>query len=631
MAKKQFKAESRRLLDLMINSIYTHQEIFLREIISNSSDAIDKLAYLALTDEKVGLSRGDFQIRIKVDPEARTLCVTDNGIGMDQEEMETNLGTICKSGSLKFKQELDKEKMDDVDIIGQFGVGFYSAFMVAESVSVISRKYGSDQAYMWTSSGADGYTMQPATRKGAGTDVIMTLKADTEDEKYSRFLQEWELQRLIKKYSDYIRYPICMEMTKSRVKPGMEEAEKPEYESYKELETLNSMVPIWQKAKKDITEEEYNTFYKDKFYDFEDPVAVIHASVEGAVTYKALLYIPAKAPYDFYTKEFKKGLQLYSSGVMIMENCEDLLPDCFRFVRGVVDSQDLSLNISREMLQHDRQLKFIAQNLEKKIKAELSKLMENDREKYEKFFQSFGLQIKYGTLNNYGEKKDMMQDLLLYWSGSQEKMISLREYVEAMGEDQKYIYYASGEKKERLAQMPQMEALRSRGYDVLYMTEEVDSFIPQSLEKYQDREFRSVTQDDLGLSSEEEKKAAEEKNEKAKTTLDFAKQTLGEAVKAVRLSQNLGSHPVCIVPEEGVTFEMEKYFKRLNPDMPMNVGRVLEFNAEHELFARLQIAVAQEPEKAGKMVKILYNQALLLANLPIENPGEYCQLVCELL
>ena len=629
MAKKQFKAESKRLLDLMINSIYTHQEIFLREIISNASDAIDKLAYLALTDEKVGLNRSDFAISLKPDADARTLTVSDNGIGMDRDEMENNLGTICRSGSLQFKK--DMEKAEDIDIIGQFGVGFYSAFMVAENVTVISRKYGSDEAWKWTSSGADGYTIEPAQRDAAGTDVIMTLKADTDDEQYSRFLKTWELQQLVKKYSDYIRYPIKMEVEKSRVKEETKDSDKPEYESYREVETLNSMVPIWQKNKKDVTEEEYNNFYKEKFYDYEDPVAVIHASVEGAVTYKALLYIPAKAPYDFYTKEFKKGLQLYSSGVMIMEHCEDLLSDCFRFVRGVVDSQDLSLNISREMLQHDRQLKFIANNLEKKIKAELSRLMENDREKYEKFYTAFGTQLKYGTLNDYGAKKELLQDLLLFWSSKENKLVSLKEYAAAMPEEQKYIYFANGEDRAHLAQLPQLEQLKNKGYDVLFMTDEVDGFLPQTLGKYDGKELRNITQDDLGLASEDEKKAAEEQAEKARPALDFIKETLGESVKEVRLSQNLGSHPVCVVPAEGMTFEMEKYFKRLNPEMGMKAERVLELNGEHPVFSKLQIAVAQDQEKAAKMVKILYAQALLMANLPLDNASEYTDLVCELL
>ena len=629
MEKKQFQAESKRLLDLMINSIYTHKEIFLREILSNGSDAIDKLAYQALTDEKVGMSRSDFSIRIQADKQTRTLTVSDNGIGMDQTEMEENLGTICRSGSLKFKQEM--EKKDDVDIIGQFGVGFYSAFMVADEVTVISKKYGSDTAFMWKSSGADGYTIEPAERESAGTDVIMKLKEDTEDEQYSRFLESYTIQGLVRKYSDYIRYPIKMNVESQRLKEGTEDSDKPEYETVIEDRTLNSMIPIWQKAKKDVTDEEYNSFYKEKFYDFEDPLAVIHASVEGAVTYKALLYIPARAPFDFNTKDFKKGLQLYSSGVLIMENCADLLPDCFRFVRGVVDSQDLSLNISREMLQHDRQLKFMAGNLEKKIKAELTKMLENDREKYEKFFTVFGMQLKYGVVADYGQKKDMLQDLLLYWSNKQGKLITLKEYADAMPEEQKYIYYATGESRARLGQLPQLEQLNEKGYDVLFMTEEVDEFVPQSLMKYADKELRNVASEDLGLASEEEKKAAEEKAEQAKPTLEFVKQALGDSVKEVRLSTNLGSHPVCLVPEGGMTFEMEKYFRRVSPEMQAKADRVLELNPEHPVFAALQLAVAQDPEKAKKYVKILHTQALMMADLPVENAAEYTELVCELM
>lgn len=629
MAKKQFKAESKRLLDLMINSIYTHQEIFLRELISNASDAIDKLAYLALTDQNVGLSRNDFSISITADEKAGLLTVSDNGIGMSKEEMEENLGTIARSGSLQFKSEM--EQRDEIDIIGQFGVGFYSAFMVAEAITVISKKYGSDEAYMWQSSGADGYTMTACEKDAPGTDVIMKLKADTEDEKYSRFLKQYELRNLVKKYSDYIRYPIKMDMERSKVKEGTEDAEKPEYETVVENETLNSMVPIWQKAKKDLTDEEYNQFYKDKFFDFEDPVTSLHLSVEGAVTYKALLYVPAKAPYDFYTKDFKKGLQLYSSGVMIMENCEALLPEHFRFIKGVVDSQDLSLNISRELLQHDRQLKFIAGNLEKKIKGELQKLLENDREKYEKFFAAFGRNVKYGVVADYGSHKDLLQDLLLFWSSKENKLVTLKEYVDAMGEEQKYIYYAAGESRERLGQLPQLERLRDKGYDVLFFTEDVDEFIPQTLRNYADKEFRNIVGEDLGLATEEEKKAMEEKSEAAKTTLDFVKEALGEKLKEVRLSATLGSHPVCLVPDEGMSFEMEKYFKKMNPEMDMKAGRVLELNAEHPVFVKLQVAVAQDPEKAKKYATILFDQALLMADLPLDNPTEYTSLVCELM
>ena len=630
MAKKQFKSESKRLLDLMINSIYTHKEIFLREIISNASDAIDKLCFISLTDDKVGLDRGDFKIVLKPDKESRTLTITDNGIGMNKDDLENNLGTIASSGSLKFKQSME-EKQDDIDIIGQFGVGFYSAFMVAKKITVNTKKYGEDTAYCWQSSGADGYTISEIEKENAGTEIILEIKDNTDDENYDEFLEQYRIQGLVKKYSDYIRYPIVMDMTKSRVKEETKDSDKPEYETYTEVETLNSMVPIWNRNKKDVTDEEYNNFYKEKFFDFEDPLAVIHANVEGAVTYKALLFIPAKAPYDFYTKDFKKGLQLYSSGVMIMENCADLLPDCFRFVRGVVDSQDLSLNISREMLQHDRQLKFIAGNLEKKIKTELQKLMDNDREKYEKFFAAFGPQIKYGVLADYGAKKETLQDLLLYWSSKEGKLISLKEYVAAMPEDQKYIYYANGESREALHQLPQMEKLQQKGCDVLFMTDEVDGFVPQTLAKYQDKELKAITAGDLGLETDEEKKAAEEKSEKSKQTLEFVKKALGDKIKDVRLSDNLGSHPVSVVPDGGMTFEMEKYFKRMNPEAGMKADRILELNADHPIFAKLQIAVAQDEKKAEDLVKILYTQALLMAGLPVENAGEYTDLVCSLI
>ena len=632
MAKKQFKAESRRLLDLMINSIYTHQEIFLRELISNASDAIDKLAYLSLTDPNVGLSRSDFAIRLTADEKHSLLTVSDNGIGMTAAELEENLGTIAKSGSLQFKKDMNKT--EDIDIIGQFGVGFYSAFMVAEAVTVISRKYGEEKANMWQSTGADGYTITPCDRDTAGTDVILKLKKDTDDEKFSRFLQTYELRGLVKKYSDYIRYPVQMEVENRREKEvpeGAEKPEKPEYETVKELETFNSMVPLWQKAKKDVTEQEYAEFYKEKFFDFEDPLTVIHASVEGSVTYKTLLFVPARAPYDFYTKDFKKGLQLYSSGVMIMENCADLLPDYFRFVRGVVDSQDLSLNISREMLQHDRQLRFIAGNLEKKIKSELEKLRDNDREKYEKFFSAFGTQLKYGVVADYGAHKDAVQDLLLFWSSGQGKLVSLKEYVSAMPEGQKFIYFAAGENRDRLSQLPQMELVKEKGYDVLLFTEEVDSFLPQAIMKYDEKEFRNIAQDDLGLETEEEKAKAEETAKQSADVLEFVKTTLGEKVKEVRLSKNLRSHPVCLVPDAEMSFEMEKYLRRVNPDFRYESGRVLELNAEHPVFAVLKQAMTDDAPKAEKYAKLLYSQALLMADLPLDNPTEYTDLICELM
>ncbi len=636
MEKQQFKAESQRLLDLMINSIYTHKEIFLREIISNASDAIDKLAYTALTDDKVGINRDEFAITITRDPENRTLTVSDNGIGMSKDEMIENLGTIAKSGSLGFKQAM--EKSEDIDIIGQFGVGFYSAFMVASSITVISRKYGEDKAWKWVSDGADGYTIEETEKATPGTDVIMTLKADTEDEKYSEYLEEYEIRSLIRKYSDYIRYPIRMEVTKSRPveEPKDENAEgeenkAPKYESYTEMETLNSMVPIWQRDKKDVTEEEYETFYRDKFFDYNKPLRTIHYNVEGNVSFKALLYIPGKAPYDFYTKDYKRGLQLYSSGVLIMDNCEDLLPEHFRFVRGVVDSQDLSLNISREMLQHNRQLTIIARNIEKKIKSELKAMLENDREKYEEFYAAFGRQLKYGTVSDYGAHKEATQDLLLFYSHKEGKLISLKEYVDAMAEGQEKIYFAPGENKERLSKLPQVETLTKRGYDVLLFTEDVDEFVPQTLMTYMEKPFCNVSTEDLGLQTEEEKKQAEEKAEEMKGLLTFVKETLGDQVKEVKLSSELGSHPVCMTPAEGMSFEMEKYMKRANPEFAFPVGRVLELNPEHEAVQAMQKAMTEDPEKARDYAKLLCCQAQLMAELPLDDPYAYTELVCRLM
>ena len=636
MEKQQFKAESQRLLDLMINSIYTHKEIFLREIISNASDAIDKLAYTALTDDKVGINRDEFAITITRDPENRTLTVSDNGIGMSKEEMIENLGTIAKSGSLGFKQAM--EKNEDIDIIGQFGVGFYSAFMVASSITVISKKYGEDKAWKWVSDGADGYTIEETEKATPGTDVIMTLKADTEDEKYSEYLEEYEIRSLIRKYSDYIRYPIKMEVTKSRPveEPKDENAEgeenkAPKYESYTEMETLNSMVPIWQRDKKDVTEEEYETFYRDKFFDYNKPLRTIHYNVEGNVSFKALLYIPGKAPYDFYTKDYKRGLQLYSSGVLIMDNCEDLLPEHFRFVRGVVDSQDLSLNISREMLQHNRQLTIIARNIEKKIKSELKAMLENDREKYEEFYAAFGRQLKYGTVSDYGAHKEATQDLLLFYSHKQGKLVSLKEYVDAMAEGQEKIYYAPGENKERLSKLPQVETLTKKGYDVLLFTEDVDEFVPQTLMTYMEKPFCNVSTEDLGLQTEEEKKQAEEKAEEMKGLLTFVKETLGDQVKEVKLSSELGSHPVCMTPAEGMSFEMEKYMKRANPEFAFPVGRVLELNPEHEAVQAMQKAMTEDPEKAKDYAKLLCYQAQLMAELPLDDPYAYTELVCRLM
>ena len=640
MEKQQFKAESQRLLDLMINSIYTHREIFLREIISNASDAIDKLAYTALTDDKVGINRDEFAITITRDPENRILTVSDNGIGMSKEEMEENLGTIAKSGSLGFKQAM--EKNENIDIIGQFGVGFYSAFMVASSVTVISKKYGEDKAWKWVSDGADGYTIEETTKDGPGTDVIMTLKADTDDDKYSEYLEEYEIRSLIRKYSDYIRYPIKMLVTKSRpveepeeeaveVEGEEKEPKTPKYEEYTVMEALNSMVPIWQRAKKDVTDEEYEAFYREKFFDYNKPLRVIHSSAEGSVSFKALLYIPSKAPYDFYTKDFKRGLQLYSSGVMIMENCEDLLPEHFRFVRGIVDSQDLSLNISREMLQHNRQLTIIARNIEKKIKSELKSMLENDREKYEQFYAAFGRQLKYGTVSDYGAHKDACQDLLLFYSNKQGKLISLKEYVDSMAEGQEKIYFAPGENRERLAKLPQVETLNKKGYDVLLFAEDVDEFIPQTLMTYMEKQFCNVSTEDLGLKTEEEKKEAEEKAEEMKGLLTFVKESLGEQVKEVKLSSDLGSHPVCMTPDAGMSFEMEKYMKKANPEFAFPVGRILELNPDHEAVKALQTAMTEDPVKAKDYAQLLCYQAQLMAELPLDDPYAYTELVCKLM
>ena len=626
MAKKKFKAESKRLLDLMINSIYTHKEIFLREIISNASDACDKLCYQALTDDSVGMSRKDFKIEVKTDKENRLLTVSDNGIGMDKSDLENNLGVIASSGSYKFKQEVGDDAKN-TDVIGQFGVGFYSAFMVADHITVVTKKYGADAAYMWQSSGADGYTITECEKDAAGTDIIMHIKPDTDDEKYSEFLESWRLQELVRKYSDYIRFPIRMEVSKTRKKEGCPD-DKPEYETYQEVETLNSMVPIWQRRKSSVKPEEYNKFYRDKFRDYTDPLRVTAVSAEGAVTYKALLFIPGAMPMDYYTKEYEKGLQLYSNGVLIMDKCADLLPDHFRFVRGVVDSPDLSLNISRELLQHDRQLKVIAANLEKKIKSELGKMLKDDRDAYETFWKNFGRQLKYGVVNEYGMHKDLLQDLLLFWSSTEKKPVTLDEYVGRMKEDQKYIYFASGETAEKIDRLPQTELLKDKGCEILYFTEEVDEFCAQVLHSYKDKEFRSI------LDQELEEGAAEKAGEAAdahKAAFDFVKEALGERVKEVRPSTRLKSHPVCLTAGEGLSFEMEKYFQTVQPDSGIRADRILELNVEHPAFQALEAAVAADPEKAKKYAALLYDQALLIAGLPLDDPSGYTDLVCELM
>ena len=626
MAKKQFKAESKRLLDLMINSIYTHKEIFLREIISNASDACDKLCYQALTDESVGLNRKDFKIELKVDKENRLITVSDNGIGMDKDDLENNLGVIASSGSYKFKQEVGDDAKD-TDVIGQFGVGFYSAFMVADHITVVTKKYGSDTAYMWQSAGADGYTITECEKTSVGTDIIMHVKADTDDEKYSEFLESWRLQELVRKYSDYIRFPIRMEVSKTRKKEGCPD-DKPEYETYTEIETLNSMVPIWQRRKSSVKPEEYNKFYRDKFHDYTDPQRVIAVSAEGAVTYKALLFIPGATPYDYYTKEYEKGLQLYSNGVLIMDKCADLLPEHFRFVRGVVDSPDLSLNISRELLQHDRQLKVIAANLEKKIKNELVKMMKDDREGYEKFWKNFGRQLKFGVVSEYGAHKDLLSDLLMFYSSTEKKPVTLPEYVSRMKEDQKYIYYASGETLDKVDKLPQTEMLKDKGIEILYFTEDIDEFCAQTIRSQDDKELRSILDQEI---EEGDEKKAEEAADSHKATFDFVKEALGEKVKEVKASARLKSHPVCLTAGEGLSFEMEKYFQSVQPDSTIKADRILELNVEHPVFAALEAAVTADPDKARKYAELLYDQALLIAGLPLEDPSGYTDLVCELM
>ena len=628
MAKKEFQSESKRLLDLMINSIYTHKEIFLREIISNASDAIDKLCFIALTDDKLGMTRSDFQIEIKADKDARTLTVTDNGIGMDKDDLENNLGTIASSGSYKFKQEME-QKQADIDIIGQFGVGFYSAFMVAKEITVITKKYGCDTAYRWHSTGADGYEIEECEKDGLGTEITLTLKDNTEDESYDEFLEQYRISGLVKRYSDYIRYPIVMDMTKSRVKEETKDSDKPEYEDYTERETLNSMVPIWQRPKKDVTQEEYDKFYQEKFMSMDKPVKTIVTSVEGVVTYKALLFIPSSTPYDYYTKEYKKGLQLYSSGVLITDNCEELVPEHFRFVKGIVDTADLSLNISREMLQHDRHLLTIAQNIEKKIQRELTSMLTSDRENYEKFFKAFGRQLKYGVVADYGMHKDELQDLLLFYSSTEKKPVTLAEYVDRMKEEQKFIYFATGENAAAIDALPQTELLRSKGFEILYCTEDVDEFTLQSLMMYKEKRFCSATNDDLGIENDEKEKEEDKKNSTA--LLTFVKETLGDKVAEVVESKKLVSHPVCLTAKGGISFEMEKYFNSVQPDSGMKAQRVLELNLGHASVQKMESLIQTDIDKAKKYAEVLYCQALLIAGLPLENPSAYTDLVCSLI
>ena len=637
MPKKQFKAESKRLLDLMINSIYTHKEIFLREIISNASDAIDKLAYRALTDDSVGMNREDFRILISVDNDARTLTVSDNGIGMTQAELESNLGVIAKSGSMAFKEEVAgaDDAQDTTDIIGQFGVGFYSAFMVSDKVTVVSRAYGSDTAYRWESSGADGYTITECEKDSTGTDVIMHLKADDDNERYGDYLQSWKIMRLVKKYSDYIRWPIQMDIERPEMKETGETNEdgSPKYETVTkvERETINSQIPIWQRSKSEVTDEQCMEFYKEKFHDSTDPAAVIRINAEGQVSYKAMLFIPGRQFLDYMTSSFEPGPELYSSGVMIMEHCQDFLAESFYFVRGVVDSPYLSLNISREMLQHDRQLKLIAQNINKRIKNELLKMLQNDRPKYEQFYKNYGRQLRYGAVANYGQDIESLRELLLYCTDV-DTTSTLKEYVGNMPQEQNVIYYAVGESVSKILRLPQAELVRSKGYALLCMTDEVDEYIIEQLREQDGKQFCNIVTDDLGLETEEEKAELEAKEQEVKSTLDFVKETLGYKVAVVKLSHKLVSAPVCLTTEGSVTLEMERYFRKLPPTgmEPPKARRVLELNADSSAFSALESAVKSDPERARKLVDILHSQALLIAGEELEDPAAYAEEVCSL-
>ncbi|WP_069989021.1 molecular chaperone HtpG [Massilioclostridium coli] len=624
MEKKQFKAESKRLLDLMINSIYTHKEIFLRELISNASDAIDKLHFKSLTDDSIGLTQSDYKIHLAADKDARTLTITDNGIGMTKDDLENNLGTIAQSGSFAFKKE--NETGDDVDIIGQFGVGFYSAFMVSKHVAVISKAYGSDQAYRWESDGADGYTIEETQRDGFGTTIILTIKDDTEENHYDEFLDEYRIRGLVKKYSDYIRYPITMDVEKERKKEGSED----EYESYIEEETLNSMQPIWKKAKNEVTDEDYNNFYKEKFFDFTDPMKVIHSKTEGSATYNALLFIPSRIPYDFYTKGYEKGLQLYSSGVLIMDKCGDLLPDYFGFVKGLVDSEDLSLNISREMLQHDRQLKLIAKSLEKKIKNELTKMLKNEREKYENFFKNFGIQLKFGVYSDYGAHKDELKDLILFHSSFENKYTTLQEYVSRMKPEQKEIYYVCGDKLEQMEHLPQTEMVKDKGFEILYLTDDVDEFAMKTLGEYEGKQFKSVSSGELDLETDEEKEQVKQQQEEHKDLFAAMKESLGDKVSEVRLSQRLKTHPVCLTTSGEISLEMEKVLNSVPNNQKVSAQRVLEINANHPIFQKL-CALQDNKEKLASYAKLLYTQASLMEGLPVDDPVEFSNLICDLM
>ncbi|MEN0666350.1 molecular chaperone HtpG [Caldifermentibacillus hisashii] len=627
MEKKQFQAESKRLLEMMINSIYTKKEVFLRELISNASDAIDKIYYKALTDDSLSFDKDNYYIRIVPNKDDRTLSVIDTGIGMTKEELEENLGTIAKSGSLAFKKE--NEIKDGFDIIGQFGVGFYAAFMVADVVTVISRALGSDQAYKWESSGADGYTIEPVEKADIGTEVILKLKENTEDESYDEFLDEWRLKEIIKKYSDFIRYPIKMEVTHSKPKDD----DSNEYVDYKEEETINSMVPIWKKNKSELTDDDYMNFYNEKRYGFDKPLKHIHISVDGTVRYNAILYIPERAPYDFYTPDYEKGLELYSNGVLIMNKCADLLPDYFSFVKGMVDSEDLSLNISREMLQHDRQLKVIAKNIKNKIKRELENLLKNEREQYEKFYEAFGRQLKFGVYSDFGANKDVLQDLLLFYSSKEKKLVTLDEYVSRMPEDQKNIYYATGNSIDRIDKLPQTELVRDKGYEILYFTEDIDEFAIKMLMDYKEKQFKSVSDNDLGIESEEKEKETEAEEKEYKELFDYMASVLGGKVKKVKASKRLKTHPVCLSTEGEITIEMEKVLNAMpNPNgQKVTAEKVLEINTHHDVFKSLQAAFENDKEKLELYTKLLYNQALLIEDLPIEDPVAFTNDMCKVM
>ncbi len=622
--KKKFKAESKKLLDMMINSIYTNKDIFLRELISNASDAMDKLYYKSLTDKKINVSRNELSIRIDVDKEKKEISITDNGCGMDNEELENNLGTIAQSGSLSFKQE--NSEQTDVNIIGQFGVGFYSAFMVSDKVEVLSKPYNSKQAYLWTSTGEDGYTIEPADKETYGTKITLTLKEDTEDYKYSEYLEEYKIRSIIKKYSDYITYPIIMKVNNRVLKEGSDS----EYVDTVEDETLNSQVPLWNKNKKDITEEEYNNFYIDKFYDYEKPLKVIHTSVEGQCSYKSILFIPSHAPYDFYTKEYEKGLQLYTNGVLIMEKCGDLLPDYFSFIRGIVDTEDLSLNISREMLQHDKNIKLIAKSIENKIKNELTNMLNNNRDEYKKFFKIFGMQIKFGVYNNYGMDKDKLKDLILLYSANKKDYITLKEYIENMKDDQNNIYYASGETIEKIDKLPQVEQVKQKEYDIFYLTDYVDEFVIQTLMEYENKKFMNVSSNDLNLETKEEKEQTEKKNTEYKDIFNLMKEAL-DGVEEIKFTNRLKNHPVCLTTEGDISIEMEKVINAMPTNEKIKAKLILEINENHEIAQKIKRLYDQDKEELKKYTKILYSQARLIEGLPIDNPTEISNLICEII